>query len=431
MRDLVCFKDFVSEINAENGRLYKQSVLTKYNTDVVVKKFLRFAFDPFIQFGVGQKKLAKNLPYCNNAAVMSTLGLLEYLQLHNTGSDYDVAHAQTVINRISEMDTEAAALLTSIICKDLSIGVDSKTINKCMGNVISTFEVQLANKYFDKPDYVNGKEFAITEKLDGCRIIAIKHNSKINFYTRAGQEYTGLVDLEAEMQEFLPDNIALDGEITVYNYGSMKSKEAYKATTKIVRTDGEKHGVVMRVFDAMTADEWINQQCDKTYKQRRHMLGMMFHTHHTFDFFKVLPVLYLGSDVSKITELLQEAINQDQEGVMINIADAKYEWKRTNNLLKVKKMKDMDLRVIGVEEGEGRLKDTLGALKVHYKGNEVWVGSGFTDDQRHWIWEHRADMVGRIVSVQYFETTTNADGKESLRFPVFIDWRTDKTEADF
>jgi DNA ligase-1 len=40
-------------------------------------------------------------------------------------------------------------------------------------------------------------------------------------------------------------------------------------------------------------------------------------------------------------------------------------------------------------------------------------------------------MIGKIVEVQYFEETSNADGGLSLRFPVFKDFRPDKLEADF
>jgi DNA ligase-1 len=41
------------------------------------------------------------------------------------------------------------------------------------------------------------------------------------------------------------------------------------------------------------------------------------------------------------------------------------------------------------------------------------------------------DIIGKIVEVQYFEETTNADGGISLRFPVFKDFRPDKLTPDF
>ena len=92
----------------------------------------------------------------------------------------------------------------------------------------------------------------------------------------------------------------------------------------------------------------------------------------------------------------------------------------------------MDLEIVGFEEGEGRLAGKLGAVLVRYKnGNVVKVGSGFSDELREMIWDHQDETLGKIIEVQYFEETKNADGGESLRFPIFKDFRSDKTEADF
>jgi DNA ligase-1 len=149
-------------------------------------------------------------------------------------------------------------------------------------------------------------------------------------------------------------------------------------------------------------------------------------------YFELLPELYRGIDTSKITELLDAEIARGQEGIMINICDAPYEFKRTWNLLKVKKMNTMDLQVIGFEEGTGRLAGTLGAILVRYKnGNVVKVGSGFTDWLRTEIWNNRGKYIDAICEIKYFEETTNQEGGESLRFPIFNDFRPDKLEADF
>jgi len=53
----------------------------------------------------------------------------------------------------------------------------------------------------------------------------------------------------------------------------------------------------------------------------------------------------------------------------------------------------------------------------YYKGNPVGVGSGLSDADRAAIW---ADAyIGRVATIQYFEETNDADGKLSIRFPVF------------
>lgn len=432
MRTIVHFKQFVTEINESNGRLYKQSVLQRYKDDEIVKRYLKIAFDPFMIFGISTKKLSKIVPGSGVTEVESVFDLFDYLEKHNTGTDRDISICQEVLSHVNTWDRDAGAVLEALICKDLSIGCDSKSINKEMPNLIPTFNVQLANKYFDKPQYVEGKTFAITTKIDGGRIIALKENGQVSFYTRAGQKYEGLVDLESEMLRLMPDNICLDGEITLLVRGNLSSKDAYKETMKIVRTkDKEKHGIKMLVFDAMSVSDFKTQTSSMTYIQRRQMLDCMS-AFGTARYFELLPILYRGSDTSEITRILEEEVSNGEEGIMINICDAPYEFKRTNGLLKVKKMQTMDLEIIGFEEGEGRLAGKLGAVLVRYKnGNVVKVGSGFSDDLRVAIWANQSDYLGNICEVQYFEETTNADGGESLRFPIFKDFRPDKTEADY
>ena len=430
MKTLQHFNKFVKEITASASRKYKQEVLTKYKDDEVVKQYLKIAYDPYLVFGISEKKLHKQVS-CVAYPADHVFDLFYWLDKHNTGTDAAIKMCQETLAVIASEDQEAAALLEELICKDLSIGVDSKTINSVMPGLIPTFDVQLANKYFDKPEYVEGKEFAITTKIDGGRIIAIKENGSVSFFTRAGQRYEGLVDLEKEMLDRIPDNFVLDGEITILDYKNYDSKDAYKQAMKITRADSEKHGVKMLVFDGMPVADWKAQYCPLSWSSRRTTLEIIFNK-DTYVYFELLPVLYQGTDTSKITELLDAEIARKQEGVMINICDAKYDFKRTNSLLKVKKMNTLDLQIIGFEEGSGRLTGTLGAILVRYKdGNVVKVGSGFTDGLREEVWKNQGKYLDTICEIQYFEPTTNQDGGESLRFPIFKDFRTDKTEADF
>lgn len=433
MNTLVHFNQFVKEINESNSRLYKQSVLKKYKDDAIVQRYLQIIFDPFKVYGISSKKLSKSVNGSYDLSDIKTIfELFEYLSVHNTGTDKDIKTCQEVLYSVSTFYGSAETeLLFQLICKDLAIGCDAKTINKEIPGLIPAFNIQLANKYFDKPEYVEGKQFAITTKIDGGRIIALKENGQVSFYTRAGQKYEGLVDLELEMREKIPEGYCLDGEITLLNNEGIPSKEAYKQAMKITRADGEKHGVKMLVFDAMTAEEFRTQKCTKSWTERRAFVESLFQW-VPLVYFELLPILYIGEDTSMVTKLLNEAIADQQEGIMINICEAPYEFKRTNSLLKVKKMQTVDLEIIGFEEGEGRLAGTLGAILVRYKnGNTVKVGSGFSDRLRGELWRARGDFLGKIVEIQYFEETTNADGGESLRFPIFKDFRPDKTEADF
>ncbi len=447
MQTLIEFKQFVDEIQQNNSRNYKLEVLKKYKDNDNIKRYLDFIFNIYKVTGISEKKLYKEVPSVpfQVFGISSMFNLLDYILQNNTGKDVVIG----VIHSFRDtLDIDYYELFDSIITKSLTLGVDVLSINKCMGEVIPIFSVQLANKYFDKPEVVEGKEFALTRKIDGSRIIAIKENNEVKFYTRQGQLYEGLVDLEKEMLETMPDNICLDGELTILDANGLSSKDQYKACMKISRRDGIKHGLKMLVFDCMNASEFKNQFCSRPYKIRRNMLVYIFRTsfaevvdyndialansNHTY--FEMLPVLYVGEDTSKITEILKEQVNNGEEGIMINILDAPYSFKRTSDLLKCKLMRDVDLEVVGYEEGSGAFSGMLGALLVRYKeGNIVKVGSGISKELRQEIWKDPESYIGKIISVQYFEETTNQQGGISLRFPVFLEFRNpaDKNVADF
>ena len=432
MKTLFKFKEFVDEIRASAARTHKQKVLEKWKENVIILTYLQFAFNPYTTFGISGKKLNKVVPETSITGVHSVFELLTYLSQHNTGTDQIIGLCQDFIDGVAVSDPEAAILLEQIIRKEFTIGCDAKTINAVIPGLIPVFNVQLANKYFDKPEYVEGKTFALTKKIDGGRIIAIRENGEVSFYTRAGQKYEGLTELAAELFTTFPDGIVLDGEITLLaNHLGLSSKEQYKQTMKITRKDGEKHGVKMLVFDILTIEEFRTQTCEHTYDERRNLLEGLFGTTKR-TYFELLPVLYRGKDTAEITKYLDQLTAEGEEGVMINICDAPYEFKRTNNLLKVKKMDTLDLEIVGVEAGEGRLANTLGAIHVRYKdGNIVKVGSGFSDWMRDEIWHNQIYYIGKIAEIQYFEETKNDKGGVSLRFPIFKEVRLDKREADF
>jgi len=436
MQTLIKFKEFFDKITAEAGRNYKISVLEEYKNDEDIKYLLNFLYNPYITTGISEGKLNKiSLAGYDEPAKETLRDLLEYLKENNTGRMCDVQEANKfaaqklfpVVVDLNVIDQDAAsaliALYFNIIKKNVQLGVDSKTINKVIPGLIPEFNVQLSNKYFDKPEVVEGKEFVLTTKIDGSRIIAIKDNGKVSFYTRQGQKYEGLVDLENELLNSPEDNFVFDGEIVAID---TDLENTYKNTMKLSRTkDLEKHGLKMLVFDYMPVANWKMQKCPLDYRSRRGVLTALF-DFNNFRYFQLLPKLYQGTDTSKIIEILDEQTSQGQEGIMINIVDAPYEFKRTNNLLKVKKFQDTELKIIGFEEGTNKLAGTLGAFICEYKGNTVKVGSGLSDEDRAYFWNNKIKFLGRYITVKYFEISTDSKtGLESLRFPIYMRVRED------
>lgn len=440
---LVKFKQFVDEITAENGRNYKISVLEKYKEDEDIKYLLNFIYNPYITTGISTKSYSR---FHNKLCIdnypknifNSTRAALEYLKAHNTGDDNTrelmfsyymniyLYEAKTLLETGQSVDIHE--LFYYIITKNIQLGIDSKTINKVIPGLIKEFNVQLANKYFDKQETVEGKEFVLTTKIDGSRIIAMKDDGKVSFWTRQGQKYEGLVDLEKELLECTDDNFVFDGEIVAID---TDLENTYKNTMKLSRTkELEKHGLKMLVFDYMPIANFKAQKCPIDYSTRRAQLSAIFDL-NCFKYFELLPILYKGTDTSKIIEILNEQVSKGEEGIMLNICNAPYHFGRTSDLLKIKLFKDCDLIITGFEEGTNKLQGTLGALILDYKGNELRCGSGFSDEQRAEIWTNRDQYLGKIAEIKYFEETKNQNGGTSLRFPTFKDIRIDKTEPNY
>lgn len=65
-------------------------------------------------------------------------------------------------------------------------------------------------------------------------------------------------------------------------------------------------------------------------------------------------------------------------------------------------------------------KGRLGAFVVDYKGNQVKVGSGYSDEERVNFWNGRDKYIGRVITVKYKEISKDKKtGLESLQFPVY------------
>ena len=134
-----------------------------------------------------------------------------------------------------------------------------------------------------------------------------------------------------------------------------------------------------------------------------------------------------------ITKLLDEAISNNQEGIMINIADSGYSCKRTKDILKVKAFLDGDMRCVDIIEGTGKNLNKLGAITVEfeYEGNlyRCDCGSGFSQEERELYFDNPELILNKIVTIGYFEISNNKQGKISLRFPTWKGIiRDDKTE---
>lgn len=420
----------IYKLQSISGANAKQKFIKERIGDEWFKRFLYYALNPVITYNLSEKTLRdtdNNIPDEKLRNVVLFSDIFECCEYLSRLRGLDDATVRQVKMFLSQCNEEAREIYIQLLSKTLRLGVTSKTVNKVIPDLIPEWEVQQAYP-IDKYPIKRGTEFWLTQKLNGVR--ATFYNGEL--IARSGVPYTGLSHITEKLRWIEEQDLVLDGELTLIDKGDLSDNEAFRISTGILNSDAENKSLILyTVFDAIPKFDFESANPKITYSRRREILDSIADKINEFDCVKILPVLYHGKEQKYIDDLLEKMVREDKEGLMLNM-DVPYKRTRHNGILKIKRFYTMDLPIIGVEEGTGRLSGTLGALVLNYKGNDVRCGSGFSDELRDALWNDKDNIIGTICEVKYKEISSDKKtGLDSLQFPVFVSLRTDKSEVSY
>lgn len=422
------------QIQETSGLNCKKEIITANKDNELFKKCLRFLLDGNVVTGISNSKISKvNLNTTKENATQklnSFEEVMEYLENHNTGRDEDIANVKSFVYGHYIADDDEFMFYVQMITKKYRLGADAKLVNKCIPGLIPTFNVMLGTP-IDKVKLKGDEWISISRKLNGTRCAFIGNKCM----TRQGKEYKGLDHIIKDIRAMGYSDFFIDGELLYKNKEGLSDSEAFQKGTGIAMSkEAEKTQLKFVVFDMFPLEEFWQGKSNLSYSQRKTKYLKEMKKDITKCLFveniEIVPMCYEGTDHTEIWKWLDYAEENDWEGIILNL-DTPYECKRTKNLIKVKRFFSCDIKCIGIEEGSGRNKGTLGSLICDYKGNKVNIGTGFSDGDRKQIWQHPEDVIGKIIGVKYKEETKNKDGGISIQFPVFEAVRFDKNEPSY
>lgn len=415
------------QLQNTSGKKDKEAIIAANKDNELFKKSLVFLLDDNIQTGLKSKSLQKNIKYDNYIMLLESWEhCMEYFKENNTGRDYDILIAQAFVKSQDEEDRE---FYEQMITKSLKLGCDKRTVNKVIPNLIFEWKVQLGSPQ-DKLKLKNGEKFFLSQKLNGIRC-SYKDGKLMS---RQGKEFVGLNHILKDIDDLNLENYFIDGELIRNNIDNIDDNENFRLTASIVNSDAvEKPEIQLVIFDMFPVETIAGDKSTEKYSVRKQrMLDMkkIFDQKHITSM-DVVEMLYEGTDDSEIMKWLEYAESQGWEGCMLN-KNTPYEFKRTTNLIKIKKFHSCDLVITGYVEGQGKYEGVLGSLVVDYKCNRLEIGSGFSDAERKEFWQNREDMIGRVMQIKYKDVSKNSKtGLESLQFATYECIRTDKTEPSY
>jgi DNA ligase-1 len=328
---------------------------------------------------------------------------------------------------------ELGPLVRSILDKDLGCGIGVVTINKAIRrtqqyknrviSLIPEFNVALGVPWKEgiQIDFENERWYA-SRKMNGVRCLVDISGGVVGEPTsRQGKEFTtlGMVkkDLLCCSEEF--DGYIVDGEVALAN------SDGHDDFPGIMKQIRRKYHTIenpkLHVFDLIDLKSFRDGFGGARFSKRIVNYRALCKKAGV----SIVPVnqVWIRS-TEQFRELCDKVKRLGWEGLVLR-KSTPYLGKRSNDLIKVKTMQEIEARVVSTKHGkfstvmDGRVTKLTGMLSasIIYKGNRVNVGSGWSRQERLRYYKFPKKLIGNVITVQFFEETKTKKGS-SLQFPV-------------
>lgn len=416
--------NMVCDLRQTSSTKDKENIIIQYceNNDTYAnftKNILLYTYHPLWQYNVTSENLKKK-NHLRGDSYNNIFDLLDALKSRTiTGHD-----AIGAVNSFVIQYPEYEELIHCIIDKDLKTRAGDKIINKAIQDHIPEFSVALADKY--EPKLVDWKDgWYVSRKIDGARCIGIvDSNGDTIFYSRTGKEFDTLGIVRDAIKTLNVTDVVFDGELCLVDD---EGNEDFQGVMKqLKKKDHTIPNPCYKIFDMISHDEFYSKrgESNKPFGLRLNNLINILKCSKT-QYLNVVHQERIKHD-EHFAEWCVESSKNGWEGLMLR-ADEPYKGKRSKDLLKYKNFFDDEYTVIDTKMGPFRyIKDgkeveetMLSNVTISHKGHNVDVGSGFTIEERQAFFKNPDLILGKTITVQYFEETKNQDGGISLRFPTF------------
>jgi len=420
-KNLEKLQNFVDQMKNTSSLNEKKVIIGSIQNDKFITKALNYALDPFKKYYLTSKNCKKNADLCDMNLIYDEPCMFDLLDDLNNRT-YTGHDAIAMVNGYISQNKQFEDLIFSIIDRNLEIRASESVINKVIPNLIPTFDVALANKFDPKRVDWNDTWLA-SRKLDGVRCLTIvDYQGNVKCYSRQGNEFETLDVVRDAVKKLGVVGVVFDGEICLMDEDGNEDFQGIMKQIKRKNHTIDNPKYVM--FDYLTLKEFDAKESETKLTLRiarfaKHILHLENNS--------CLSVLdqHVVSGDDHFAKLKADAEKDGHEGVMLR-KDVGYEGKRSQNLLKVKKFFDAEYKVESIDfedhrvirEGKEVVIPMMAQAYINHKGHEVAVGSGWNQEQRIKYHANPKLIIGKTITVQYFEETKNQEGGLSLRFPT-------------
>jgi DNA ligase-1 len=428
--------DVINQIAATSSKNEKVAIIAANQHSDTFKRVLLAALDPLVTYGV--QKLPEPLNTLEakefDGETWNVIAMLSSRTL--TGND-----AQSVIaSELGNLTDNSAELFRRIILKDLKAGFGDSSVNKAIKGLIPEFPYMRCSLPKDAKlnDWAWDDGVISQEKADGTYTNCDFADGEVRLTSRQGSQYPleQFSELVAEIKATFDTDTQTHGEIVVLRDGMVLPREIGNGIMNHVANGGVFGPGETPQFQVWEQIPLHESTPKNTYKMP--YIGRLKHLARQLSegtkagSIKLIPTKVVYS-LGEATDHFREMLKAGKEGTVMKEPNSP--WKDGTSKFQVKRKLDVDveLEVIGFEDGKGKNTDTFGSLICKSSEGALIVSvSGFTDKMRLEIHQNRDNWLGSIITVKFnaIMRSSEAGKPHSLFLPRFVELRMDKSVAD-
>lgn len=433
--------DLLNQIGATPGKLDKEALLREADCPEL-RRVLTAALDPLITYGIAR------LPYrtatVDNAEGMgaqftdSTWLIIDQMANRQLTGD---AMRSAVEFELNTLSPKSADLLGRILTKDLKAGFGDNTTNKAIPGLIREFPyMRCSLPKGDRLNQINWLEGVISqEKADGM-FFNVNHvtGGLVMLFSRAGtmfptEPFGALID---QIRAVVPSDYQAHGEMLVKKGGKILPREEGNGILNSVAQGGafaDDEVPVLMLWDLVPLQFVV--------PKGKYLTGYLARVTQLVSQLKARPQSQISVIPTRIVKSKEEAyahyrelLAQGKEGTIIKLRGAIWRDGTSTEQFKLKLEADVDLKMVGLNPGEGKNAKTFGSVRCVSACGQLEVNvSGFKDAQRMDIfqnWDSYYKDGVMTVRGNSIMKPSDSNPLHSLFLPRCVEIRSDKTEAD-
>ncbi|AFK66685.1 DNA ligase [Colwellia phage 9A] len=457
--------DILNEIAATKGKA-KVKVLEKYKTNICLQEVWHMTYSR-MNFGTS---VVVSLSDGNSEASVNygaVIALLDKLRCREvTGNAAKSLIAQT----LTGLHPDCIEVYNRIIKSNLKCGIGFTAAQNVYGDTLfKKYPVMLISAHCNKKAAKIIADGAVLQlKSDGVRGVAeITREGIVSYFSRSGEVFNGLEKFDPQINAILKryywkdplsEKTNLDGEFVVIDKnGVHQPSQTSGIMKKCIEGTATKEDIDSLTFYVW--DMYEDNDGDTYYDRLEDLTDMLKEAAEHITSITLVQSWFVKT-LDEVHRIYAEIVKTGNEGVVLK--SLKNVWKdtRVTDCIKYKEKHRAEFLITGFYMGDkgGEFQNVLGGYNIKSHCGIVIsnTGSGLSYADRGIlpvgfaknnkpIYKKGADgnypldpdfnfkeMVDTIISIEYNKRTKSKDGRESysLRFPIFKQFRDDKSQAN-